>query len=65
MYKTNNAQSRLIIGFNRKDTIETHKNNNPIWYDKTEMMFSGKIKALKGGLKKGTKAKEKEIFTSS
>jgi len=69
MYKNKNAKPRyencMTIGFNRKDSIERHKKENPSWYDKTDMVYSGKIKNLKGGLKKGTKAKESEIFTKS
>ena len=57
------AQPSMYVGFNRKDSIERHKKENPNWYDKTDMVYSGKIKNLKGGLKKGTKAKESEIFT--
>jgi len=65
MYKTLIAKPRMSIGFNRKITIKQNKNENPIQYDKTDMVYDGKIKTLKGGLKKGTKATESQIFTST
>jgi site-specific recombinase XerC len=63
MYSTTNAQQRINIGTNRKDVLENHKNINPNFYSKTEMMFSGKAgKRLKGGFKKGGVTKEQNIF---
>tara|TARA_Y100000310_G_scaffold211478_1_gene212197 strand:+ start:222 stop:482 length:261 start_codon:yes stop_codon:yes gene_type:complete len=67
MFKSSStAQTRLVLGKGRQDTLDQHKFINPHFYTDTEMLFSGKAgKTLKGGFSKGTRAKEKEIFDYS